>query len=946
MGEPHQVNAGQEPATTNRLSAILIAGAVAITGIAAAGGAYFLMSTAAQGPASSVADTVSQADPREAEIQAEELVRQARIAELIGQGNEALDAGKLVNPPQKNALVFYEQALAIDPSSAAARKGIENVLERGAASALAAIQTDQLADAEELMFIVRAIDPNNDKLAGLTQALADARSAAAQQAEAQEAQQLTEVIERAEQALIERRLDTPDGDNALHYFREALSLEASNKAAAAGITRVADALLARAHSLLEQNDIDGANAALDSISAIDPSREEVATIRASVVAQQAKAGDTFAEQRQVALLSEARIYRDAGQIVSPQNANALASYTTLLQLDPTNAEARNEVGAMAAKLTQTGSDALDAGDDSQARYYHKQAAQVLDVANTPAANNAQATLSARLAELDALARAAQVEALLTRAEAALAAGRLRAPKDDNALDQFNSVLAIAPGNQRAIDGVNSVASRYVNMAEDAMVAGNLPLAQEHLASAEQIAPELHALAGLRARIASTRAEQGKSQERRVALKAQVDASLAEARAALNDGRLSAPADNSALTHFRKVLELMPDSEAARSGIADIGRRHVANAYFAITNERFEAAEMQISAAAAIEPPPPDLESAVKSLVAARKRVEAEQVRQRLDAELAAAQAALSQGELVTSNGDSALSHYQAALALDAGNSVALNGIKLVFDALLRHSRVAIENTNFDDAESALSAAAKILPSSTIVKGLRERVATARVRAAQREQNRARVSQLLAQAEQSAAKTNDPEALVSAAELLAQARQLTPDNPQVIASQQGLGTQFAILIEKIADAGNTVATARLLTTAGKLFPKAEWLEETRAQVQSRLSKRDPDRAAQITALMQRAERQLALFYLTTPANNNANQTYQQVLELDPYNEGAKLGFERVVERYMLLAEQGLNQGNRAEVKKFLDLATLVIANYGDSRDRALALYNKIGTTPAQ
>jgi len=183
-------------------------------------------------------------------------------------------------------------------------------------------------------------------------------------------------------------------------------------------------------------------------------------------------------------------------------------------------------------------------------------------------------------------------------------------------------------------------------------------------------------------------------------------------------------------------------------------------------------------------------------------------------------------------------------------------------------------------------------------------------------------------------------------LLAEARQLAPNDAQVIATQQALGTQFSTLIDKIADAGNTVATARLLTTAGKLFPDARWLEETRVRVQSRLSENDPERASQIKTMLQRAKRQLARFCLTTPSNNNANLTYQQVLELDPYNEAAKLGLERVVERYIVLAEQGLNQDNKADVKKFLDLATTVIAGHGNSRDRALALYEKIGAKPPQ
>ena len=138
----------------------------------------------------------------------------------------------------------------------------------------------------------------------------------------------------------------------------------------------------------------------------------------------------------------------------------------------------------------------------------------------------------------------------------------------------------------------------------------------------------------------------------------------------------------------------------------------------------------------------------------------------IDEGLAAAQAALSQGILAVSDGDSALSYYKAALALDAGNSVAVDRTKLVFDALLRQSREGIEKANFDGTELALNAATQIFPDSRVMAGLREEVPIASGRAAECAKNGAHLSELVTQAEQTAANTNDLEALQSAARLLA------------------------------------------------------------------------------------------------------------------------------------------------------------------------------------
>ncbi len=59
-------------------------------------------------------------------------------------------------------------------------------------------------------------------------------------------------------------------------------------------------------------------------------------------------------------------------------------------------------------------------------------------------------------------------------------------------------------------------------------------------------------------------------------------------------------------------------------------------------------------------------------------------------------------------------------------------------------------------------------------------------------------------------------------------------------------------------------------------------------------------AKITELLKQAEQQLAHQQLIEPANNNAYQTYQQILTIAPDNAEAKKGFSRIADIYAQLA----------------------------------------------
>ena len=93
-----------------------------------------------------------------------------------------------------------------------------------------------------------------------------------------------------------------------------------------------------------------------------------------------------------------------------------------------------------------------------------------------------------------------VEALLRDADRALAENRLTTPSDDNALDRLLHVLVLAPGEPRALAGIDEIARRYQRWAVDAAGNGEEAEARRLLDLARQVRPAHPALAATEAAV--------------------------------------------------------------------------------------------------------------------------------------------------------------------------------------------------------------------------------------------------------------------------------------------------------------------------------------------------------------------------------------------------------------------------------------------------------------
>lgn len=86
------------------------------------------------------------------------------------------------------------------------------------------------------------------------------------------------------------------------------------------------------------------------------------------------------------------------------------------------------------------------------------------------------------------------------------------------------------------------------------------------------------------------------------------------------------------------------------------------------------------------------------------------------------------------------------------------------------------------------------------------------------------------------------------------------------------------------------------------------------------------SAELLDLLDAAERAVAEDRLTTPANHNAFDYYLKAERLAPAHARIRAGFERIVERYLALAQQAVQYQRWANARLMLDRATIVDAEH--------------------
>jgi len=325
-----------------------------------------------------------------------------------------------------------------------------------------------------------------------------------------------------------------------------------------------------------------------------------------------------------ALVAEARLARDAGQIFNPAGSNAIELFASALVADPGNSTVAAELDAVvgqalglaeSAMLESRHDDAeaalqrVAAVDSQNARlpFLNAQLAQMqlrgrLDDARVAVRENrfedaASALNAARnldvadtteidtvAAELSSARSAQQVDDVLAKAATRLDAGDLLSPANDNARYYYELVLSNDAGNTAASQGLSVIAGKLAFQARSEIDNGDLNAAERILADAHAIdsansdvASTVTALANARAAVIEEQrraeeerqaaAEKRATDERNAAAARQADADR-QAEVA-RQAEAARQAEVARLAALEQAAEQIPATAASDSGTGPV-----------------------------------------------------------------------------------------------------------------------------------------------------------------------------------------------------------------------------------------------------------------------------------------------------------------------------------------------------------------------------------------
>lgn len=288
--------------------------------------------------------------------------------------------------------------------------------------------------------------------------------------------------------------------------------------------------------------------------------------------------------------------------------------------------------------------------------------------------------------------------------------------------------------------------------------------------------------------------------------------MEQAQAALAAGRLSSPDGRGARELYTAVLALNPDRGDARDGLARVGAAALQRAREALARNDADGARDALALARSMALPAADLRPLEAEL---RKR---DSGGVELDKLLAAARSAQRAGRIDGAR-DSALVWYDAVLAADPGNALALAGRADALDLLLEQARSKLEAGDEAAARGIVDKVATLEPGHPGLPVLRARLAEA-------QQGREYALDAALQQAEAALAAGQLDAAQAGFET---ARQAGADDAHVARGLRRIGDAHARRAERAANEFDFAAADLELEAAGDLTPDSPRLHAAEQSV---------------------------------------------------------------------------------------------------------------------
>lgn len=256
-------------------------------------------------------------------------------------------------------------------------------------------------------------------------------------------------------------------------------------------------------------------------------------------------------------------------------------------------------------------------------------------------------------------------------------------------------------------------------------------------------------------------------------------------------------------------------------------------------------------------------------------------------------------------GNNALERYREALRLDSDNHAARAGIDRIVQQLVARADEAIGRQDLEKAKEYVARVRAIAPANAEVVEIGARLDKSRASA----QRLDKIRLLLADADKKLeqirlASPAGNDAVEGYRAVLA----LDPNNQAALDGLDRAVDRYVALAGDALGAGKQEIAKKYLAKAEAIAPGNVQLAGLRDRIEAGPETSThapaPDRAHEIQQLLAKAEIDIQNNRLTTPSGNNAVERYRAVLALDPANQAARIGLDRVVGQYAAFANSAV------------------------------------------
>jgi serine/threonine-protein kinase PpkA len=804
--------------------------------------------------------------------------KQTRIAALLDRAEDQRSSGKLGTPKGDNAHESYQAVLALDPENRRARSGIRALVDHLLELAQTRQSEGQLEEGLALIQQGKQVAPGEPKLLALAKALQKALDI-----QRQKERQIQFHLDRAAQQLAASRFNAPKGDNALDSYRQVLALDGHNQSARSGISRIAERFVQLAENQRAQSDLDASARLVEEGLSVRPEHPELLRLKQTI--------ETERLERQVtALLAKAEKQLADDRLTAPKGDNAWASFSQALALSPNNSQAREGIQRIATRLGERASARQSEGKLEEGLALIDQA--LILAPGQPSLLSQREALQQTLA--DERRAAGQISALLKSANTQMTQGRLVEPTGDNAYASFQQILGLDPENRQAREGIEAVRDQLVSLAEQKVKAEDPEESLRLIDQGLSIAPGY-------ARLLALKRDVQAALEKRKRLAETIGRLLTRAEEQLANRRLVAPGGDNAHETYRRVLAIDPTNAQAFSGIKRIVDRLSELAQDKLTKGAPREALALIEDGLLLIP------KNARLGILERQANKILQKMQRVTELLAKGEVQFARAQFVAPPGDSALESFRAALGLDPENAQAQAGLKRIADHFGERAEDERRRGNFAASLVFIGQGLGILPEDEALRFLEAKIQDD---LAARQQRVRSIKRLLAAAEQQIARNQWTEprgenAFQSYQDVL----NLEPNNPQALAGLNRIAEHSADLAEQEQALGEFEESFASIEQGLRAVPDNARLQTLRAELVQQLAKAKREEGI-VAFWLARAEEQLENATILDQPGDNAYESFQEVLKVEPNNQGALEGIEQFVDQYIQLAEAAQQAGESA------------------------------------